>query len=1021
MNKKFSTILTMVLLLVGLSFSNNAYAALSGTKTLNAISGDAKLKNGVKFYLSDGANGCLTVSDVKFTKGDLKDVEGVTFGTPDASKDNAALFEVCDYELIAGNSIFSLKVGGKYVYTQKAAVATADDENKGTTIVATNKFMVVGDKLAFTSISAFLEGAKGIGVASTPAISFAGTDLVKPYNESAVVTAADLNGLAGSFSLNFAIPEGTTLFEDNIFAQEMLAVTTPGTKTNLGDLETNTTYFLVGPAAKLNAVKAKMTDGVLADEAAALTAIKADGIKVVTLKKDTKYEIANVPEGEGMKFVMEKAVDVFAADVVKNAGFAITELDKTNNPGAYELKLTPHTDIVSGSASLYAGAMRFTATDAKSYITTVTEANKGKLSLATNGISADLDASILLKNTMNVVNIYFTSGVPSTSEEADDNNTEYHKYLVAAAGASAFELQALPLDKLGGFASPLSQWVVTGFDGQNTFTFTNREASAAVNTLELTLLPTKVANEYKIVSAGTANSVANIYASGSTAKKALVNKTVKFNSIAATNSYLNLSKDEMKVAVSLSFSGKDANFGAKTFYGKFDAATPTTYKPSAKEATANFIFAKAANAKGETDYIQNELTYAYLDGEVVKTAKDTLFVPSYTLKAAGTEKDKCYLKHSFVELGDYKATADAAGTGEFVFRKNLDGTYAMTVVNSSSAAIGAVANYTAFATYNAKAIAPKADKTAFDNQTALFFAPKDADFAAITLTSANADRVSLPAVGRHATFDNVLGSVAMQSVDGITEGILKAEGLTFWLDTADSKATIPSFYISMAMPATTKADAEAPAERLFMYNSTDSLSLFNEGGAIAKVDKRYMLEETAADAYNAKAIFRAATIAAIDTLTTTIDGEAAVVTKEANDAKTVLGGLDNFKYNIFLADKDVEGEYLIASKEDGRYLYSLNGKLGFTADAAKALVVTLGEGDSPVSNEAVTTSSVKVIAAEGAVQIVGAQGKKVVVSNVLGQSIANTVISSDNETISAPAGVVIVAVEGEAAVKAIVK
>ena len=1019
MNKKFSTLLTMVLLLVGLSFSNNAYAVLSGNKKLNAITGDAKLQNGVKFYLGDDTpSAFLKVTDVKFTTGDLKNVEGVTFsGTED--KDEAALFEVCDYSFQEGNSIFSLKVGGKYVYTQKAAIATAGDENKGVTIVATNKFMVVGDKLAFSSISAFLQGASEIGV-GTSAADYS-SNPVKTYNESAVVTAADLNGLAGSFSLNFAIPEGTTLFEDNIFAQEMLAVTTPGSKTNLGDLETNTTYFLVGPAAKLNAVKAKMTSGVLADDAPALAAITADGIKVVSLKKDKKYDIANVPEGEGMQFVMEKAADAFAANVVKNAGFTITELDKTNNPGAYELKITPYTDVLPsglGTTPLYVGAMRFTATDSKSYITTVTEDNKDKLSLATNGISADLDASILLKNTMNVVNIYFTSGVPSTSEAADDNNTEYHKYLVAAAGASAFELQALPLDKLGGFASPFSQWVVTGFDGHNTFTFTNREASAVVNTLTLTLLPTKVAGEYKIVNSNLASAnISNIYASDG-ANRQLINKTVKFNSIAATNPYLDLSKDEMKVPMSLSFSGKDANFGVKAFYGKFnDVATPTTYTPSAKEATANFIFAKAANDKGKTDYIQNELTYAYLDGNEVKTAKDTLFVPSYTLKAAGTEKT--YLKHSFVALGDYTATANAQGTGEFVFRKNLDGTYAMTVVNSSTAAIGAVANYAAFAVCDATAIAPDAAKTAFE-KTAKFFAPVDADFSAVTLTSANADKVSLPAVGRHATFDNVLGSVAMQSVDGITEGVLKAEGLTFWLDTADSKATIPSFYISMAMPVTTKADAEteAPAERLFMYNSADSLNLFNEGGAIQKPNEAYQLFGSD----DAKAIFRAATIAAIDTLTTTVDGEAAVVAKEANEAKTILGGLDNFKYNIFLADKDVEGEYLIASKNDNRYLYSLNGKLGFTADPAKALVVTLGQGESPVANEAApSVSTVKVVATEGGVQIVGAQGKNVVITNVLGQTIANTVVSSDAATIAAPAGVVIVAVEGEAAVKAIVK
>lgn len=72
-------------------------------------------------------------------------------------------------------------------------------------------------------------------------------------------------------------------------------------------------------------------------------------------------------------------------------------------------------------------------------------------------------------------------------------------------------------------------------------------------------------------------------------------------------------------------------------------------------------------------------------------------------------------------------------------------------------------------------------------------------------------------------------------------------------------------------------------------------------------------------------------------------------------------------------------------------------------------------------NEVITVSEVTVIAGEGQLTIAGAAGKKVVITNILGQVVANTVLSSDNATIAAPAGVVIVAVEGEAAVKAIVK
>ena len=77
--------------------------------------------------------------------------------------------------------------------------------------------------------------------------------------------------------------------------------------------------------------------------------------------------------------------------------------------------------------------------------------------------------------------------------------------------------------------------------------------------------------------------------------------------------------------------------------------------------------------------------------------------------------------------------------------------------------------------------------------------------------------------------------------------------------------------------------------------------------------------------------------------------------------------------------------------------------------------------ENPTANDEVSVSSVVVTAAEGKVIIKGAEGKKVVISNVLGQNIANTVITSSEATIAAPAGIVVVAVEGEAAVKAIVK
>lgn len=101
-----------------------------------------------------------------------------------------------------------------------------------------------------------------------------------------------------------------------------------------------------------------------------------------------------------------------------------------------------------------------------------------------------------------------------------------------------------------------------------------------------------------------------------------------------------------------------------------------------------------------------------------------------------------------------------------------------------------------------------------------------------------------------------------------------------------------------------------------------------------------------------------------------------------------------------------------------------------TFDAAKtggdgALVFNAyvkGENDNTVTkNEEVAVENVTVIAGNGSVTVLGAAGKNVIISNILGQVVANTVLTSDNATIAVPAGIVAVAVDGEKAVKAIVK
>lgn len=83
---------------------------------------------------------------------------------------------------------------------------------------------------------------------------------------------------------------------------------------------------------------------------------------------------------------------------------------------------------------------------------------------------------------------------------------------------------------------------------------------------------------------------------------------------------------------------------------------------------------------------------------------------------------------------------------------------------------------------------------------------------------------------------------------------------------------------------------------------------------------------------------------------------------------------------------------------------------------------SLEDAPSPVANESIEApTTIKVIGGNGEFQIRNAAGKKVTLSNILGQTIGSRFISSDNESVQTARGVVIVSVEGDKAYKVIVK
>ena len=96
------------------------------------------------------------------------------------------------------------------------------------------------------------------------------------------------------------------------------------------------------------------------------------------------------------------------------------------------------------------------------------------------------------------------------------------------------------------------------------------------------------------------------------------------------------------------------------------------------------------------------------------------------------------------------------------------------------------------------------------------------------------------------------------------------------------------------------------------------------------------------------------------------------------------------------------------------YLRWVNGNLVVTGNIDDAAHFTMETSDKEATaNEAISAGNVVVAGTNGAVVVKGAEGKNVIVSTILGKVVANEVVSSDNAQITAPAGIVVVSVDGE--------
>ena len=384
---------------------------------------------------------------------------------------------------------------------------------------------------------------------------------------------------------------------------------------------------------------------------------------------------------------------------------------------------------------------------------------------------------------------------------------------------------------------------------------------------------------------------------------------------------------------------------------------------------------------------------AYKEGDVVKftSVSDTIAYYTYKLEAYydGVSLDKFLVSSSDAyELGDNGAN--------FIIKENVDGSFALLENTYGQPKALVVEDWnTNKEDATIKDFADGEHGIERENMTELM----KANYIK-TYLNLEAPEVSLDTDKSYVVMKSEVGETYVQKNDENDAIIAAAETpMTLRVFATDTKKEVPSFYIA--------TDWNENGERMFMFNPVDSVNYYVAEG---EFNKKYQWDEE-----TNKVIFKKAyldeSLANLDTLVTEIKGQKATIANKADDNKKVQGGLDKFKFQIVLADNE---ENLYWIRQNGEYLTNINGKLTLAGDRTNALKVEIADTDAPTANESINAAeAVQVVAANGAVIVKGAEGKNVVVSTILGKVVANEVLNSDNETIAAPAGIVVVSVDGE--------
>ena len=608
------------------------------------------------------------------------------------------------------------------------------------------------------------------------------------------------------------------------------------------------------------------------------------------------------------------------------------------------------------------------------YVTTDSQATAFK---TVDSTVADPLSFVADEKMPSIYNIQFVSG-----EDKDAATSEYGKYLGVGIKNTNFEFVAQG-EALVDLDAPQYRFVVSAVNtSDKSLTLTNWETGEALSVM---LYEVKD-GVYRI--------------KGTTEKVQIANEDVvdasKYTQSDLKDMEITLTRVDAAPTAGFLVKEKDNNEPFKISFATTETSDERVYVAENLKTTTDetdltlsddagdaiqVVFEPQLNPGGkfENNITTSKTSYIYKDEDGRKLTASAYMGTyyKYKLRVVGTE-------NKYIEESGDTWKIGATGT-TYIAKTNAEGSVSLMEKVGSTAESEkevTVANNKINTNIKLGYLVPNSDNGTISKAVSLFLEAEELG-------------LSLAAEPVHVSLENERGG--FMNVNESNEGVIAirteaAEDLTFWLDTTDSKALIPSFYISKGGK--------------FMYNSADSAKI----GVPNKENAKYIVSVNSKDA--AKAIFKAGELVDSETLKTTVDKKETTVKVKADQNKGILGGLKNFQYNI-VKPNDTEDNYVIRSANDNRYLTSVNNVLAFISDKDNAMRVIVETQSAPTSNEGVSATEVKVVANEGSVVVKNAAGKNVVVSTILGQVVANEVLTSDNATINVPAGIVVVAVEGE--------